>query len=108
MGTSKMTMKATTAIIFFFMVIYDVDGCASGPNCKELVAFERKAFALCQHSNPKGFRWQEVYDCEIKFQKAGLSLKVPTKDEFEKMDGNNNGLMTMDEWKCFTKCHDQK
>ena len=44
----------------------------------------------------------------MKFKEADLPLKVPTKDEFEKMDRNKNGLMTMDEWKYDTNCYDQK
>merc|ERR1719481_1870820 len=77
----------------------------STDECAELEAFERMAFDACPHG-ADGFSWQEVKDCESKFENVDLPIEMPTKANFDAIDanGNGDGIMTFDEWRDFVQC----
>ena len=79
---------------------------------------EQLAFDYCPHGLD-GFTWEEVQDCEVQniyfsyfyiytiFQdyisKLTLQLELPTKADFDMIDmgGDNDGVLTMEEWAHF-------
>merc|ERR1719228_1858062 len=61
--------------------------------CAELQTLENAAFAVCEHEG-EGFTWQEVEDCEISLIN---NIEMPTKEDFDSMDVNKDGIMTMGE-----------
>merc|ERR1712179_753938 len=68
--------------------------------CAELQRLENAAFAVCEHEG-EGFTWQEVEDCEDYVKKISLinNIEMPTKEDFDSMDVNKDGIMTMGEWR---------
>merc|ERR1719295_1467914 len=116
-------MKVTTGIILLCGLLYG-EACVcpmpmtttattttgnrkkrSTDECAELEAFERMAFDACPHG-ADGFSWQEVKDCESKFENVDLPIEMPTKANFDAIDANGNGdeIMTLDEWRDFVQC----
>merc|ERR1719154_123032 len=80
-------------------------------DCYLLSSWENMAFAYCPHGQD-GFTWAEVQDCEITFanfptySNIALPFEMPTKDTFDEIDasGNNDAVLTMDEWAAFVGC----
>jgi len=63
------------------------------------------AFMFCPHGSD-GFTWQEVEDCENNVANVPLPFEMPTKVDFEMIDGcgNNDTMLTIEEWAQFVGC----
>eukprot|EP00090_Calanus_glacialis_P036140 TRINITY_DN6164_c0_g1_i2.p1 TRINITY_DN6164_c0_g1~~TRINITY_DN6164_c0_g1_i2.p1 ORF type:complete len:136 (-),score=29.87 TRINITY_DN6164_c0_g1_i2:62-469(-) len=80
-------------------------------DCGLLEAWENMAFTYCPHGQD-GFTWAEVQDCEDTissfptYSNISLPFELPTQDNFDAIDanGNNDDVVTMDEWADFVGC----
>eukprot|EP00091_Calanus_sinicus_P024233 TRINITY_DN857_c0_g1_i10.p1 TRINITY_DN857_c0_g1~~TRINITY_DN857_c0_g1_i10.p1 ORF type:complete len:156 (-),score=57.59 TRINITY_DN857_c0_g1_i10:65-487(-) len=75
----------------------------STDECAELESLEQTAFQVCQHGLD-GFTWEEVLNCEGNFGNLDLPIEMPTEADFNMMDLNNDGVLTMEEWKEVVGC----
>merc|ERR1712083_1249219 len=73
--------------------------------CANIEALEQLAFENCPRA-ADGFSWQEVEDCKEKFKDMSFEFEMPSKEDFGAMEasGNNDGMLTMQEWKSFVQC----
>merc|ERR1719193_1838234 len=84
----------------------------SEEDCAELQSLEDAAFKFCPHEE-EGFTWKEVKSCEDYVKKISLinslinnilPFEMPTKEDFDLMDPNKDGIMTMGEWRETVDC----
>merc|ERR1712037_803704 len=63
-------------------------------------SFETLAFGVCNSDGVEGLSWAEVEQCQEKYRKL-LSVKFvsPTKEHFEYVDADRNGILTWSELK---------
>merc|ERR1712034_7325 len=76
----------------------------STDECAELESLEQMAFQVCPHGTD-GFTWEEALDCEGNFGNLDLPIEMPTEDDFRLMDENDDGVLTMEEWKEVVGCY---
>ena len=60
------------------------------------------AFDLCESepTNGEGLTWKEVEDCEKKCEELAQrnNLYLPTKQDFDDLDLDNDGVLKLTEW----------
>merc|ERR1712236_195304 len=73
--------------------------------CANLEALEQLAFENCPRA-ADGFSLQEVEYCKEKFKDMSFEFEMPSKADFGAMEasGNNDGMLTMQEWKNYVQC----
>ena len=66
-----------------------------------LMFAEKMAFVLCDSDKMFGLTWHEVEKCEERFADTLTmeNIPVPSKVDFDMADLNEDGTLTMEEWK---------
>ena len=66
-----------------------------------LMFAEKMAFVLCDSDKMFGLTWDEVEKCEKRFADTldKENIPVPNKNDFDMADLNDDGTLTMEEWK---------
>merc|ERR1712215_271728 len=69
----------------------------------EIVEIEQSAFAMCDFDRMVGLTWREVERCEERFanQLSDEDITIPTKEDFDNADLNNDGTLLYEEWEEF-------
>merc|ERR1719499_591313 len=81
--------------------------------CEQMEVWEIMAAHYCTHGTGwmDGFTWKEVELCEDTVNSFNVTLpyEMPDKEDFDVMDkaGDNNGILTMKEWRNFVGCDDK-
>merc|ERR1719153_462353 len=76
---------------------------SSGYNpCEYLIEIEETAFGECESDGEEGLTWAEVEQCEDKYADYGVPL--PTFEDFQECDLDNDGTLLMEEWRTKTNC----
>merc|ERR1712236_169186 len=77
----------------------------SSEECANLEALEQLAFENCPRA-AVGFSLHEVEYCKEKFKDMSFEFEMPSKADFGAMEafGNNDGMLTMQEWKNYVQC----
>ena len=57
-----------------------------------------EAFNVCNLDEIDGLTWDEVEQCEDKFCEM-LTITCPTKTDFESLDANGDGILTVEEYR---------
>ena len=56
-----------------------------------------EAFKVCNLDEIDGLTWDEVEQCEDEFCEI-LTITCPTKTDFESLDANGDGILTIEEY----------
>ena len=56
-----------------------------------------EAFKVCNLDDKDGLTWDEVEQCEDEFCEI-LTITCPTKTDFESLDANGDGVLTIEEY----------
>merc|ERR1712179_639041 len=67
----------------------------------DIMELEMDAFELCESDKEDGLTWEEVEDCEEEFgeELSSQGITVPTEEDFNAADLNNDGTLLFAEWK---------
>ena len=67
---------------------------------EEIQFFEMMAFKVCDSDKMVGLTWLEVEQCEERFGDllALEDIPVPSKEDFDSADGDNDGILYKEEW----------
>merc|ERR1711936_1265155 len=74
----------------------------------EIEEMEHKAFAICDYDRMVGLTWKEVEKCEERFaaELSDQNITIPTKEDFENADLNQDGTLLFEEWEEFVMGED--
>merc|ERR1712183_356710 len=94
--TSNIMRTGTTLIIGALIIAF----ASSYRITEELKAEERLAFYFCNQDKEEGLTWEEVENCEKEFAVvlAAQNIPVPTEEDFNTADLNNDGILFFQEW----------
>merc|ERR1711936_1550413 len=69
----------------------------------EIEEMEHEAFAICDMDKKVGLTWKEVEKCEELFgtELEDNNIAIPTKEDFDNADLNQDGTLLFEEWKQF-------
>jgi len=98
MGQSLITM---TKILLLLGLVCLTSVTRAEISSAGLMFAEKMAFVLCDSDKMFGLTWHEVEKCEERFADnlAVENIPVPNKDDFDMADLNDDGTLTMEEWK---------